>query len=75
MEQKIKKLKDLRVVRECALNYDYVPEKCEASELVKEILPDCISITVEALELLLDKYEGSSVDNIDNYIIRAIDEL
>jgi len=75
MENKIKHLKNLALVRECALNYDYVPNKSEASEIIQDILPDSTNITVKFLEKLLSEYEGNSVNNIENYIIEAIEEL
>lgn len=75
MEDKIRLLKDLRIARECALNYDYVPSISEVSDLIGYVLPSNIKITTVDLECILTKYEGNSVNNIDNLIITAIDEL
>lgn len=75
MDKKIKQLKDLRILRECALNYDYIPNEDEAVELVEYMLPNYINITVEELKPLLNKYEGYSVGDLESKIIDAIDEL
>ncbi len=75
MNDKIKKLKDLRIAYECAINYDYVPDKEEAAELVKYMLPNCIKTSIEEVERILEEYNGNSDGNITNLIIDLIDEL
>lgn len=75
MNDKIKKLKDLRIAYECAINYDYVPDKEEAIELVNDILPSYIKTNVEEVERILEEYNGNSDGNITNLIIDLIDEL
>lgn len=75
VNNKIQKLKDLRVAYECAINYDYVPDKEEAEELISDILPDHLNIKKKELEKILDEYEGNSDGNIRDLIIDLIDEL
>lgn len=75
MNKQIKKLKDLRILHECALNFDYVPGKEQAEELLINYLPEYITIEKIDLEELLTKYEGYSVSNIENELFDLIDEL
>ena len=76
MNKQIKKLKNLRILHECALNFDLdVPEKEQAEELLMDYLPDYINIEKEDLEELLEEYEGWSVSNIEEAIFNVIDEL
>lgn len=75
MSKQIKKLKDLRILHECALNFDHVPEKEQAEELLMDYLPDYITIEKEDLEELLEEHEGWSVGNIEEAIFNVIDEL
>ena len=75
MKDKIKKLKDLRIAYECAINYDYVPDKEEASELVTYMLPKFLNTNIEEVERILEAYSGNSVGNITNLIIDTIDEI
>lgn len=69
----IQKLKELKITRDCAMEYDYVPEKEEADHLVEYILRG--DITVVELEPILEKFQGWSVDNIDNMVYKLIGEL
>lgn len=75
MEDKIKKLKDLRLAYECAINYDHVPEKGEAKELVTYMLPEHLSVDIKNVERVLVEYEGNSPGNIVNLIMGLIDEI
>ena len=75
MKYNIKKLKDLRIAYECAINYDYVPNESEAKELIEFMLPKHINISTHELEEILKKYEGNSVGNIIDMIISLIDKL
>lgn len=68
------KLKKLSVAYECAINYDAVPDKYEAGELLEFMLPKSIVISEIALQDVLDEYEGWSPDNIINEIINTIDD-
>lgn len=69
----IEKLKELKIARDCAMEYDYVPGKEEADNLVKYILRG--DITVAELEPILEKFQGWSVDDINSRVYRLIDEL
>jgi|TARA_R110000851_G_scaffold86656_1_gene188687 hypothetical protein len=71
----IKELKDLRIAYECAVNYDHVPSKEEADELINDILPQHMKVDKDRLERILDKHEGSSDGNIVNYVMSCIDKL
>ena len=68
----IKKLKDLSLVRECALNYDHVPNKDQADNICENILYETPK---EIIEPLLEIYEGYSVSNVTDVIMSTIDEL
>lgn len=70
-------LKKLRIAYECAINYDAVPNESEASE-IKDFMGDeeCIFYcTIYDLRMILREYEGYSVSNITDLIIKAIDNL
>lgn len=75
MNDKIKKLKDLAIAYECAINYDYVPDKYEAEEIFEEILPSYMNPNIEEIERILEEYEGNSDRNITNLILKLIKEL
>lgn len=75
MKDKIKQLKELRIAYECAINYDYVPNKSESKELIELMIPGYIDISISELEEILEQYEGSSDGIIINKIIRLIDDL
>ena len=75
MENKIKKLKDLRLAYECAINYDHVPEKDEAQHLITYMFPEHLSVDIKNVERVLEEYEGNSPGNIVNLILDVIDEL
>lgn len=75
MEDKIEKLKDLRLAYECAINYDHVPEKGEARAFFDFMIPVHLSADIEDVERVLVEYEGNSPNNIVNLIIDLIDEL
>jgi hypothetical protein len=75
MTDKIQELKDLRIAYECAINYDHVPSREEADELISDILPKSMKVEKERLEKILDKYEGNSDGNIRDYVMNCIDEL
>lgn len=74
MENKIELLKDLRLAYIAAINYDHVPDKSQAKELIEDY-PEFKLVSQERLEQILDRFEGSSDGNITNKIIDLIDEL
>ena len=79
MGRALEDLKKLRVAYECAVNYDYVPSKDEASELLENIFQDYFiekySLTKESLEFILTDYEGHSDSDLKSLIMDKIDEL
>jgi hypothetical protein len=75
MTDKIQELKDLRIAYECAINYNHVPSRDVADELISDILPKSMKVEKERLEKILDKYEGNSDGNIMDYVMNCIDEV
>lgn len=75
MEERIKKLKDLRIAHECATNYDYVPDTSQTDSLLFEVLPVWLKVTKEQLENVLSEYEGNSPGNIVTHIMDVIDGI
>lgn len=70
-----KRLTDLRIAYEAAINYDYVPSKEEAEKLITDYLPKHIMVSVGYVESILEKYEGYSCGDITVLLIDLIDEL
>lgn len=71
----IKKLKDLRIAYECAINYDYVPNKSESDKLIEYMIPEYLKLDKSVLESILTEYEGNSPNNITNLINSEIEKL
>ena len=73
-EDKIKQLKELVILRTCALEYDYVPNSSQVENLQTNILDDG-TIDDESLFKLLTEYEDESPFDITCLICDMIDKL
>ena len=68
MLEKIEKLKRLRIARQLALEYDYVPQPTGDLEIWEDT-------PKQLLYSVADEYKSNSINNIDNLIDLAIKQL
>lgn len=78
-EEKIKKLKELAIARECALEYDYCPNSSEIDDILNDETGldsgDFVTLSRDYFSKILDDNRGRRPDEIENHICRIIKSL